>query len=177
MFWPQHLRCWDQNTSRIQILRHFEKRGRELQFEDHVLGDLCAFKMRACNLVGHTPTSSIMAQRMISHRARTVLCLSITIFSQGTMYKWCQHANALNSDWLCWVGLVRVGLGPGAPGAAWKGRYVLGPDWVGQNVRLPPPSRLRACRFVAIRPQLSRFLCNVHVVRQTCRGSLPLACS
>ena len=24
---PQHQRCWDQNTSQIQILRHFEKRG------------------------------------------------------------------------------------------------------------------------------------------------------
>ena len=31
-------RCWDQNTSRIQILRHFEKMGRELQFENHVHG-------------------------------------------------------------------------------------------------------------------------------------------
>ena len=27
MFWPQHPRCWDQNTSQIQILRHFEKKG------------------------------------------------------------------------------------------------------------------------------------------------------
>ena len=26
VFWPQHPRCWDQNTSRIQILRHFEKK-------------------------------------------------------------------------------------------------------------------------------------------------------
>ena len=32
MFWPQHPRCWDQNTSQIQILRHFEKRGRDCNF-------------------------------------------------------------------------------------------------------------------------------------------------
>ena len=25
MFWPQHPRCWDQNISQIQILRHFDK--------------------------------------------------------------------------------------------------------------------------------------------------------
>ena len=25
VFWPQYPRCWDQNTSQIQILRHFEK--------------------------------------------------------------------------------------------------------------------------------------------------------
>ena len=32
VFWPQHPRCWDQNTSQIQILRHFEKKGREIRF-------------------------------------------------------------------------------------------------------------------------------------------------
>ena len=33
MFWPQHPRCWDQNTSQIQILRHFEKRGRDCNLD------------------------------------------------------------------------------------------------------------------------------------------------
>ena len=32
-FCTQHLRCWDQNTSQIQILRHFEKKkGRGVNF-------------------------------------------------------------------------------------------------------------------------------------------------
>ena len=34
VFWPQHPRCWDQNTSQIQILRHFrKKRGAMLSFK------------------------------------------------------------------------------------------------------------------------------------------------
>ena len=35
MFWPKHPRCWDQNTSQIQILRHLKKKkkGALLEFE------------------------------------------------------------------------------------------------------------------------------------------------
>ena len=32
MFWPQNLRCWDQNTSQIHILRH-KKREAKMEFE------------------------------------------------------------------------------------------------------------------------------------------------
>ena len=32
VFWPQHPRCWDQNTSQIQISRQFEKKRGVVKF-------------------------------------------------------------------------------------------------------------------------------------------------